>query len=257
MLKSTGYNVVRLPKADLLPTQLLVRNGRTLRRMGDLSSTFVADPAAPAPPISGDNPGPSISGTKSAQLDLGVGLNILSGLISSLGGSTLGLSIAYSRARSVQFEFAETHENNCQMALLDQFLAASQVNPFARAVAEMLESDDVFVITSTLKTSKINVKAQGTDKTDLKLDVPVVQQAVGGNLKVTASGSNDSTLTYEGSVPLVFGFQAVRLVFDDGRYRTMKLPDTGSIVLESLALKHGGEEKYVWLSEDRLVPGDL
>ena len=144
------------------------------------------------------------------------------------------------------------------MALLDQFLAAARVNPFARAVAEMLEADDVFVITSTLKASKINVKAQAADKTELKLDVPVVQQAVGGNLKVSASGTNNTALTYEGTVPLVFGFQAVRLIFDEGRYRTMKLSDAGSIALESLALRHGEDEnEYVWLSEDRMVPGDL
>ncbi len=58
MLKSKGYNVVRLPKADLLPTQLLVRNGRTLKRLGDLSSAFVADQHVAPPPISGDNPAP-------------------------------------------------------------------------------------------------------------------------------------------------------------------------------------------------------
>jgi hypothetical protein len=258
MLKSKGYNVVRLPKADLLPTQLLVRKGKSLQRLGDLTSVFIPDPPMPPPSISADNPGPSIAGTKSADLNIGIGLNILGGLIASLGGSTLGLSTTYSRARSVQFEFAETRENNSQIALIDPFLAAAQVNPFARAVADMLEADDVFVITSTLKATKINVKAKAADKTDLKLDVPVVQQAVGGNLKVSAGGNSDSTLTYEGNVPLVFGFQAVRLIFDQGQYRTMKLTDAGSITLESAALAHNAEaENYVWLSEDRLIAGDL
>lgn len=254
MLKAKGYNVVRLPKADLRPTQLLVRNGRSLQRLGDLGSVFVADPHAPVPSISPDNPGPSVAGNKSADLDIGVGLNILGGLIASLGGSTLGLSAAYSSARSVQFEFAETYENNAQMALLDQFLGGAHVNPFARAVARMLEADDVFVITSTLKSAKINVSAKGADKTEVKIDVPVIQQAVGGNLKVTGSSSSDATLTYTGTIPLIFGFQAVRLIFDNGHYQTMKLADAGSITLESTISHDGG---YVWLSQPGLIPGDL
>ena len=122
MLKSKGYNVVRLPKADLLPPQLLVRKSKSLQRLGDLTSVFLADPQVAPPPISADNPGPSIAGTKSANLDIGVGLNILSGLISSLGGSTLGLSVAYSRARSVQFEFSETRENNAKWPCSTSFL---------------------------------------------------------------------------------------------------------------------------------------
>ena len=256
MLKSKGYNLVRLPKADLLPTQLLVRSGRALQRLGDLSSVFVAGHQIAAPAISQDNPGPAIAGEKSADLDIGVGLNLLSGLIASLGGTTLGLSDAYSQARSVQFEFSETRENNTQMALLDQFLAAAHVNPFARAVSEMLESDHVFVITSTLKSNKINVKAKAADKNEIKLDVPAIQQAVGGNLKVTTTGAGTSTLIYTGAIPLVFGFQAVRLIFDEGRYRTMTLSDAGSLSLETTGLSPG-TDNYVWLSENRPISSDL
>lgn len=258
MLKDKGYNVVRLPKADLLPGQLLVRKGRRLQRLGDLTSVFVPGPDVPPPHVSPDNPGPNISGTKSAELDIGVGLNILSGLISALGGSTLALNVAYARARSVQFEFAETRENNAQMALLDQFLAAAQVSPYARAVTQMLEADDVFVITSTLKSSKINVSAKASDKSELKIDVPVLQQAIGGNMKVTGGGASASALTYEGQVPLVFGFQAVRLIFDKGRYRTMKLADAGGITLEAVGLEKAAQaDDYVLLSEDRMVAEEL
>jgi hypothetical protein len=255
-LKSKGYNVVQLPKADLLPTQLLVRTGSKLHRLGGLTTAFVADPAAAPPPINANNPGPSVAGQKSANLDIGIGLNILGGLISSLGGSTLGLSAAYSRARSVQFEFTDTLEDNCEMTLLDEFLAGAHVNPLAHAVAQMLEADDVFVITSTLKSSKINVKAQDSNKTDLKVDVPVIQQAVGGNLTVSAAGAQNAAITYEGKVPLVFGFQAVRLIFDAGKYKTMQVAKTGSVSLESVGLSQD-KKKYVWLSANRMIAGDL
>jgi hypothetical protein len=40
-------------------------------------------------------------------------------------------------------------------------------------------------------------------------------------------------VTYEGAVPLVFGFQAIQLIFDDGVYRTMRQVDAGDVVTEA------------------------
>ena len=258
MLKAKGYNVVQLPKSDLRPTQLLSRNGKRLQRIGELSSVFSPDPAAPPPTISPENPGTSISGTQSADIDIGLGLKILGGLISSLGGSALGLSFGYSRARTIQFEFSDTLESNCQPAQLDAFLSGATINPFARAVVDMLDADDIFVITSTIKASKINVVAKDKGKSNISVDVPVLQQAIGAKVDVKASGEGDVMVTYQGTVPLVFGFQAIRLIFEDGRYRTMKLVDAGAVSLESMALSNPEEgEKYVFLSEDRLISGDL
>lgn len=239
-IKSKGYNVVRLPRVDMAPTNLLVANGKVLQRLGDLLSVFVPDSDGPQPPaISPDRPGPNIAGTKSAEIGLDIGLNILGGLISALGGSQVGINFAYKKASSVQFEFGSTLENSAQLAQIDAFLASASINQYARAVAQMLEADKVFVITSTLKSATLNVTAKGSGNTGLGLDIPVIQNAVGGNLKVTSASSDNSVVTYQGSVPLVFGFQAVQLVFDNGRYRSMKLIDAGSRVAESVAIAAG------------------
>jgi hypothetical protein len=236
-IKSKGYNVVRLPRVDMAPTQLLVANGKTLQRLGDLLSVFVPDPNGPPPAaISPDRPGPNIQGTKSSEIGLDIGLNILGGLIAALGGSQIGINFAYKQARSVQFEFGSTLENSAQLAQIDAFLASAAINPFARAVAQMLEADKVFVVTSTLKSATLTVGAKDSQNQSLGLDVPAIQNAVGGNLKVTSAASDNSVVTYQGSAPLVFGFQAVQLVFDNGKYRTMKLIDAGSRVAEAVAI---------------------
>ena len=49
----------------------------------------------------------------------------------------------------------------------------------------------------------------------MKVDVPIIQQAVGGNLKVDTAGTQESRVAFEGAVPVAFAFQAVQLVFDD------------------------------------------
>ena len=39
-LKSYGYSVIRLPRLDIAPLQLLVQQGRNLDRLGDVSYRF-------------------------------------------------------------------------------------------------------------------------------------------------------------------------------------------------------------------------
>jgi hypothetical protein len=253
-LKSIGYNVVQLPRVDLYPTQLLVSENKRLKRLGELSSVFTAGLSAPpVPPVSADRPGPSIQITKSAALDLGVGLNILGGLISALGGSTLGLNLAYSKAHKIELEYSGTLENSAQLALIDQFLAGATVNPFATATKQMLEADMVYVVTSTLKSNKLTVKATDHNKQSVGIDVPVLAQAVGGNLKVTGSGATSTTVTFEGNVPLGFAFQAVKLIFDQGKYRSMKLIDGGGAIAE--AVGGDSDDTPAMIDDDLLLRG--
>ena len=235
-LKSIGYNVVQLPRVDLHPTQLLVSENKRLKRLGEMSSVFSPGPGAPPlPPIGPDRPGPSIAITKTASMEVGAGLNILGGLISALGGSTLGLSSAFSKARSIEVEYSGTLENGAQIALIDAFLSGATINPFATATKQMLEADLVYVVTSTLKANKLTVKATDQNKNSVGIDVPVLAQAVGGNLKVSGSGAASTTVTFEGTIPLAFAFQAVKLIFDKGVFRSMKLIDGGGVIAEGTA----------------------
>ncbi len=256
-LKSKGYNVVQLPRVDLFPTQLLANRNNRLQRLGELLSVFVPDPGGPsAPPIGPDRPGPNISGTKSADLDAGIGLNILGGLISALGGSTLGVNLAFARARTIQFEFDSTLENSAEVALIDQFLAGSRINPYARAVVDMLNDDKVYVVTSTLKANKISVSAKDSRKQSIGIDLPVIQNAIGGNVKVEARQAENSVVSFEGAIPLAFGFQAVQLIFDGGHYRTMKLVEAGKVVAEAVKLTaEAAQNAPLYLDVDALLMG--
>ena len=251
-LKTIGYNVVQLPRVDLRPTQLLVSDNKRLKRLGEMSSVFAAGQGAPAIPlISPDRPGPSIQITKTAALDLGVGLNILGGLISALGGSTLGLNLAYSKAHKIEMEYSGTLENSAELALIDAFLSGAITNPFATATKQMLEADMVYVVTSTLKANKLTVKATDQKKNSVGIDVPVLSQAIGGSIKVSGTGDSSTTVIFEGTVPLAFAFQAVKLIFDDGIYRSMKLVDGGGVIAEAVA----GEaaEQPAMIEDDMLL----
>jgi hypothetical protein len=203
---------------DIAPLQLLVQRGRSLDRLGNVTTVFIPGPSAGVPPLRLNMPAANISGQRTGDLSIGVGLSILGSVLGAMGASTLGLDLAYKQAKTAAFEFGEVSEDTVEVAKLDQFLSDADVNPMSQHVSSLLEADDIFVTTATIKSQKFTVEAKSSAGEGLEISVPEIQNVVGANATVTAGTSASSKITYEGSVPLVFGFQAIRLFYEDGRY---------------------------------------
>jgi hypothetical protein len=246
-LRSLGYNVVRLPKSDISPLLMLARDGRVLDRFGALDSVLVGDGTVPLPPIAIDLPAANITGRSSSTVKLGLGLSVLGNIIAAMGGSSLGLETAYRRASSVSFEFRDVLEDRVEVAALDRYLSSADLNSHTTHAGRMLESDDLFVITSVLKTDKIAVRARDAADVAVSLEVPLVQEIVGGTVSVSAVGGHSDLLTYAGPGRLVFGFQAVRLHYDHGVYRAI-VPATDVSMREPL--DDGFEHRPAYPSDD-------
>lgn len=217
-LKAFGYSTIRLPKADFRPLQLLSRTSKDFDRVGDVATVFVSGSNKPLPPISENTQAANISGQRSSDLSIGVGLSILGSILGAMGGSKLGLDVAYKEAKTAAFEFQDVLEDRIDVAKLDQFLADADIDPFSRHLAQLLEAEAVFVTTATIKSIKFTVEAKKSDGVALEVDVPAIQQIVGASVKVSGQGTVKSKVTYEGVVPLVFGFQAIQLFYDQGQY---------------------------------------
>jgi hypothetical protein len=252
-LKSYGYNTIRLPRANIRPLQLLVESKKELTWMGDIADVFVAEPGTALPLIDADAIAGNIAGQRTSEMSIGVGLSILGNVIGAMGGSKLGLDTAYKSAKSAVFEFSDVLSDTVSAAKLDQFLGASDVNPNSVTIGRMLEADQIYVVTSTLKSRKVNVEGKQSSGGSASLDVPVIQQIVGGNVKVSAAGSASGTITYEGPVPLVFGFQAVRLYYENGAYTAFKPLDAGA--MSARALDHVVDDGTdLLMTESTFVP---
>jgi hypothetical protein len=244
-LKSYGYNVVRLPKADIQPLQVLSRQGRSLGRLGDLADIMVSGEAIALPEVRQNVPAANISGQKTSNMNIGIGLNILGTIIGAIGGTNLGLDLAYKGGRTVQFEFQDVYEDSIKVTQLDKFLADADIDPYSRHVARLLESDELYVINSSIKSTKFTVEAYKKDGAALELKLPVIQEIVGGEVKVSGEAETTSRVTYESPVSLVFGFQAVQLYYDQGIYTAYK-PLTSGIGLRALEnLEDDGTQRMV------------
>lgn len=234
-LKSAGYSVVRTPRADLAPLQLLMRAGRDLERLGELGAVMQARRQAPLPEVCRDRPAAAISGRRTGAIEAGAGLSLLAGILAAMAGRSLEIGTAYRRAASVSFAFDDVREDAVSVADLDAWLVGARVASSGRFVARLLDSDDLFVITSLVKSRSFSVEVTDEDGAEVSVDLPVIHQLAGAQVAVTTEGGGSSRLTYQGRTALGFGFRAVRLFYDDGRYTAFKPLRPGDAALRGAA----------------------
>jgi hypothetical protein len=233
-LKTCGYSVVRTPKASIQPLQLFHRQGKDLHPLGHVLE-LVNPGSVPVPAVNvGSQPTISIEGQESSKVHISIGLTILGGVIRAFGGSDVGMNAAFHSAKTVSFEYADVLEDSVSRLLLEQFLNRAEIKPEnSRGIVEKLIDDEVYLVTATLKTKKFIVKTQNKSGDDVGVNVPVIANAVGGTVAVKPENPFSSKTSYEGPIPLVFGLQAVQLVFDD----TMQFLSTEQLVAGDAAAR--------------------
>jgi hypothetical protein len=221
-LKDFGYGTIALPREGIKPLLMFVKNGGRLTPIGPLPGTFQPG-AAPVPTPVRQRSAP-VSGSKSRKIDLDVGLSILGTVIGAASGSSLGLKAAYKNTRKVDFEFGDVMEDIVNTTDLDSYLSNATIAGTAgNYIKRALEDDEVYVAVSTLDAKSISVAATGESNLGVGLEVPVIQQIVGGKIAVASGSADNSKITYSSlTTPLAFGLKVVRLVFDRGKYTTLK-----------------------------------
>lgn len=235
-LKTFGYSVYRVPRLSAQALEVLHRSGKDLTRLGGIDD-LIEPGAVPRPTVHRDDrPGVNIEGVESSKVNVSIGLNILGSFLGALGGGNLGLNVGFNRARSVTFKFTAVTEDSIDVLALEQFVRSGRINEHVPpGTVDKLIDDEVYVVTSVLKTKTLGVSAQADNGLNVQLDVPVIQQAVGGSIKVGSEGSLNSTISFEGPVAVPFAFQAVQLVFSDsGEFLTTEQLPAGDAAARAL-----------------------
>ncbi len=226
-LKQYGYSVVRLPRADIPPGLLLERDGRDLVDLGALETVFEAgDTGPPKPKL--DEPAAQLSGQIRTTLSVGLGLSLLGQFLRAFGGATAGLESQFQQAKTLAFEFDEVFSDSIEPAGLEQFLAQADVDPRSVNARRLLDEDRVYVVTRTLKAKRFIVEGQKDRKAGVQVNLPAIKDIVGGEVKVAAEGQSKSKISFAGGERLVFGLQAVRLMYEGNRFVAYKSLPPGS-----------------------------
>ena len=147
-----GYNLVVLPRTDLVPLTLLCQEGDHLESLhGTLDLLFEPD-LAPLPlPVASIA---DVEGQKKMAYEFKTGLSFLDELLQRLGLSkgVVKVEAGGSSSLQVSFAFQEVSEKKIGLLDLDNFLSGAipREGDF-RTYAERLINSELFVITSTLK----------------------------------------------------------------------------------------------------------
>jgi len=230
-LKDGGYNLLRLPKSDFPPLMLLAREGeRDLNRMGHIKELLVG---AETPAVQTDVQAAGISGRHTNTLSLSLGLDLLGTILGAMGGGQVGLNTEFKNVQGLSFEFPSVLSDRVDVIALDKYLVKAQVTQDARYVSQLLNVDELYVVTDVIKSKKFTIGTSGNDSVSANVSVPAVQQIVGAKVKVSGESEQSARVSFEGDVPLVFGFQARRLIYDGGSYLRVEPVPPGSRAAKS------------------------
>jgi hypothetical protein len=251
-LKQYGFSVVRLPRADIAPGLLLEREGRELLDLGGLETVFVKGDTDP-PPVRRDEPAAQFSGEIETTLSLGLGLSLLEQFLRAFGGSTVGLEAQFQDAKTLTFGFDEVFSDSVEPAALEKFLARADVDPRSVNARRLLDEDTVYVVTRTLKAKRFLLEGQRDNRRGVEVNVPAIGDIVGGEVKVAAAGQSKSKVSFDGGDRLVFGLQAVRLIYEGTRFVAYRSLPPGSAAKRTAkraprrprARKIGDEAEYL------------
>jgi hypothetical protein len=244
-LKPYGYCTLYPPRASANPLDLLVKSGDVLEPWGNVS---LFDSDKPLPAIMQDTTISGLTGEVTASHDLSVGLTILSTLIGVVGGGNLGLKAAYKSAKTLQFQYGGIQSWYAVSADIDGYLSAAKLDRSLNTTVEYATDDDLYVLCRVLKANKITVTALREDQSAIECEVPIIQQAVGGSIAVSADSNRSATITYEGAIHVGFGFQALQIDHrkkDDEVVFHLKQVKPGSVVGRGLSVETG--TKYIIL----------
>jgi hypothetical protein len=208
-LAEQGYTGIALPSPefDLLTLVFEHHGARGHQDAFDQLAPGVAK-LLPAPK---KNVGlPTIAGERTRSLELGVGLQVLSGLISALGGGTLGLDLGFKSARKLTFAYDGITSETLNAVALQQALGDVRA-PSSGLLRDWL-GDHLMVVTSVLRARKITVNAHSDTGISAKLDVPVISNAVGASLSVKTEAGNDAAVTFEGTEAVPFAVKLFQVI---------------------------------------------
>jgi len=206
-LNGVGYNVIRLPREGIDPLQLLSHGGNALEILGPLSDLVLSGP--PAPLVTSDTPAANVNGKRTDKLELGLGLNFLDKILSAMGAPGASLKMAYSKAKSIEFEFENVSVDSVNITAIGQYLKGAKPD-IANPIIEMLDEEgEAYVITETIKSNSFGAIAYDSTNSTIDVDVAGIQQAIGVNTKVAVLKDATRKVSYKGAKLLRFGFKAI------------------------------------------------
>lgn len=195
------------------------------------------------------------SGTAATHTEASISIGFLDELVKKIGVS-LGFKLKASAGEEIVFLFESPLKDEIRSFIdLDEYLNDSSV--IEGNFGNMLKSNDIFIITAVLKSSKFAFGIVDKSKLSSSLELPSIKDFVEGNFTLSKDGSTQRVYQYDGEKPLVFGVQAVQVQYDRtlgqllfGRKGVFSMVNTKGVIV-----RDDEDIKVMLLDEDVLQLG--
>jgi hypothetical protein len=241
-LNKLSYNMVKLPRAGIEPLDVLGRDDKTLNRLGSIVEVWTS--STPPPTVSDPQPAASIDGEKTGDIDLGIGLKLLSNALAGLG-SAVGLpslGLGFKKARKVQFKFVDVVSQSVTPFALGKFLSAGTLdlsNPFVSHYFDNEETQE-YIIFEVLKSNAVSITAKNEHGANVDADITALQSVLTANVKAAISGSSSSTILFEGASPVTFAFKAYEVSYEGNKWIPKGAPADSDLSFAAAAAAGSG-----------------
>jgi hypothetical protein len=211
-LKDVGFNVVELPRRDIGPSDVLLRqNGAFDQKVGTLRDLFASDANPPAE--TSDESAATVARRIDRKVEAKLGLRILGALFGAGTAGKLGAETSMSRARSLAVTYEDVRHDSVGVLPLQSWIEGARVQT-SRQAQVWLNNRQLAAVTAVLRTARLAIVAEQASGVALELSVPEIQGIVGGEATVSRASADSSRITFTGREPIAFGFQAFVMNFD-------------------------------------------
>ena len=216
MLAEQGYSTVALPSDDIGALQMLIQNADgVLNRLGSADKiTRLFKPEADATPllVDKDVTVTNITGAFTMASNFEASMGLLETLKQKLGVS-LGFAANRTSEDQVVFMFESPKKDAISSFFdLDDFMNQSTL--IQNSYSDKLKDNELYIITAVLRSSKFAIGLVQHSNVSAALELPTIKDFVEGHISYGKDKAGTRVIQYEGDKSLVFGVQAVQVLYE-------------------------------------------
>lgn len=219
-------NIVAIPESRIEPLVILAA-GKNQASFRGAIQPLLKTPTTFTKPQVMQSTVPTISGTRTRDINLNSGLQILGNFLKGFGIPSIDLGASFEGATKVSFTFNKVQRLFVDINELGEAAVGSTLdrnNPAAAIFFEDGNKYSCYILDSAITSSEVTINVEKTAKTSPRLDVPTLSSIVAkANAAMTVSKSSNTSITFQGDKQLGFAFSCVHATFDNtGKFVSME-----------------------------------
>jgi hypothetical protein len=227
-LSDKGYNLVRYPRPNIMPLDVIVGAQPPLEWLGSLSLVWHSSSEVPAY-STGDVP--KFSYTRSSEFKGALGVRILQSLLRDFGVANASAQMSISSSSTLSFSFEAPRQLSVPLFSVAEYLRAGDLSIDNPAVKKYLTIDNAieshfYVITEVLRSRKLTVRVTGSNSESIKADASALGGTASGLLDASNSNDRSIEVAFDGTADVTFAFKAFELGYQNGSWVLIGSADT-------------------------------